>query len=255
MRRVKKIRHYLVFLISVIVIIDKSLLYSNEIHIAVASNFAKTIKNIVHLYQSKTNNKVIVSYGSTGMHFLQIKNGAPFDIFFAADVSRPKVLENLGLTQANSRFTYAIGRIVLWVPNPNSLNPGWDILIGGQKNLRIAIANPKLAPYGKAALEIMEALGVWERLKKNVIRGNDINQTYNFIRSGNADIGFISYSQIKSSNQVSSGSILEPKKNLYNKIEQQAVLLKDNNVAKDFMSFFKTKEVIKIIKDDGYEIP
>ena len=255
MHKVKKKRHCLVFLITIIIIINKNLVYSNEIHIAVASNFASTIKNIVNAYQIKTKNKVFISYGSTGMHFLQIKNGAPFDIFFAADVWRPKVLESLGLAQPNSRFTYAIGRIVLWVPNINNLTPEWDLLVSDQKKSKIAIANPRLAPYGQAAKEIMESLGVWEKVKNNVIRGNDINQTYNFIVSGNADMGFISYSQIKSNNEISISSILEPKKNLYNKIEQQAVLLKNNETAKDFIKFFKSSEVTKIIKEHGYETP
>ena len=101
----------------------------------------------------------------------------------------------------------------------------------------------------------MVSLGIWEKVKNNVIRGNDINQTYNFIVSGNADMGFISYSQIKSNNEISISSILEPKKNLYTKIEQQAVLLKNNETAKDFIRFFKSSEVKKIIKEDGYEIP
>jgi len=165
------------------------------------------------------------------------------------------LLESLGLAQSNSRFTYAIGRIVLWVPNKNNLNPEWDILISNQKKSKIAIANPRLAPYGQAAKEIMESLGMWEKVKNNVIRGNDINQTYNFIVSGNADMGFISYSQVKSNNEISISSILEPKKNLYTKIEQQAVLLKNNETAKDFIRFFKSSEVNKIIKENGYEIP
>ena len=255
MHKVEKKSRCPIYLITLIIIINKNLVYSNEIHIAVASNFASTIKNIANAYQLKTKNKVFISYGSTGMHFLQIKNGAPFDIFFAADVRRPKLLESLGLAQSNSRFTYAIGRIVLWVPNKNNLNPEWDILISNQKKSKIAIANPRLAPYGQAAKEIMESLGMWEKVKNNVIRGNDINQTYNFIVSGNADMGFISYSQVKSNNEISISSILEPKKNLYTKIEQQAVLLKNNETAKDFIRFFKSSEVNKIIKENGYEIP
>ena len=110
------------------------------------------------------------------------------------------------------------------------------------KKSKIAIANPRLAPYGQAAKEIMESLGMWEKVKNNVIRGNDINQTHNFIVSGNADMGFISYSQVKSNNEISINSILEPKKNLYTKIEQQAVLLKNNETAKDFIRFLKVQK-------------
>ena len=164
------------------------------------------------------------------------------------------MLESLGLAQSNSRFTYAIGRIVLWVPNKNNLNPEWDILISNQKKSKIAIANPRLAPTSSSKRNngILRYVG---KVKNNVIRGNDINQTYNFIVSGNADMGFISYSQVKSNNEISINSILEPKKNLYTKIEQQAVLLKNNETAKDFIRFFKSSEVNKIIKENGYEIP
>lgn len=227
---------------------------ADEIRIAVASNFSSTIKEIKKQFELSSGHKVILSFGSTGKHFAQITNGAPFEAFFAADVARPKLLEEQGMVQSGSRFTYAIGKVVLWSPDPAMVDKEGSVLI--QSNFRhLSIANPKLAPYGMAAEQIMKAKSVWDRLQGKLVRGENINQAYNFVKSGNAEAGFIALSQIIQPNNVIHGSYWIPPQLLYAPIEQQAVLLRDNTVAREFLEFVKSEKMKKIIKDSGYDTP
>jgi molybdate transport system substrate-binding protein len=229
-------------------------LSADEIRVAVASNFITTIKPVVTAFETITHHKVILISGSTGKHYAQIKNGAPFDAFFAADTRRPQLLEEEALTVANSRFTYAIGKLILWSPKNNYINSTGDIL---QKHSfrHIAIANPKLAPYGKAAEEVLRTYNVWHSLKRKIVRGENIGQTFQFVKSGNAELGFISYSQIKHSDHPISGSWWNIPQSLYTPIEQQAVLLKDTKAARDFLSFIKSEKSLAIIRSFGYATP
>jgi molybdate transport system substrate-binding protein len=227
---------------------------ADEIRVAVASNFSNAMKDIAELFEKRTGHRVILVFGSTGKHYAQIKNGAPFEAFIAADVLRPKLLEEEGIARSGSRFTYAIGKVVLWSPNSKLVDAKGKVL-SSDTFRHLAIANPKLAPYGEAAEQVMRALGVRDVLERRIVRGEDIGQTFQFVRSGNAELGFVAYSQIKSPEVSAEGSFWEPPQSLYDPVEQQAVLLKDNAVARELLSFMKSGESLKIIRDYGYGTP
>ncbi|MCL4165363.1 UNVERIFIED_CONTAM: hypothetical protein GTU68_033289, partial [Idotea baltica] len=146
-------------------------------------------------FEAESGHEVVVITGSTGKHYAQIKNGAPFDAFFAADSERPKILETELIAVSNTRFTYAIGQLVLWSPDPNLIDSDGTALKTGSFR-RLSIANPRLAPYGRAAQEVLENLGLWESAAKRIVRGENISQAMHFVQSGNADLGLLAYSQI-----------------------------------------------------------
>ncbi len=226
---------------------------TETIRIAVASNFNEPIKEIAAQYQKETGHRLIVSIGSTGKHYAQIINGAPFDLFLAADMQRPYLLEQQGYAVTGSRFTYARGRLVLWSPDTDYIDTEGKVLESGLYR-RLAIANPRLAPYGKAAQEVLTTRGLWETLQKRMVRGESIGQAYQFVKSGNAELGFVSYAQIRRPGDHDAGSYWLIPQNLYQPIEQQAVLLKDNPVATDFMSYLQKQKVKAIIARYGYDV-
>jgi molybdate transport system substrate-binding protein len=226
--------------------------YAETIHIAVATNFREPAREIVARYQHVSNKKLFLSYGSTGKIYAQIKHGAPFDIFFAADTWRPRLLEEEGLAVAGSRFTYAQGRLVLWSQQNNFVDKEGVVLQMGKFN-RLAIANPDLAPYGRAAKEVLQAKGLWKVLSPRIVRGENIGQTFHFIKSGNAELGFIAYSQIIQMNQPFAGSFWLVPQKLYRPIQQQAVLLKDTRETRDFFDFVRGPEAKAIIQAYGYD--
>ena len=227
---------------------------ADEIHVAVASNFADAIKTIAQQFEANTGLKVILSFGSTGKHYAQIKNGAPFDAFFAADTKRPKLLDEEDLIIPDSRFTYAVGKIVLWSPNKDLVDANAKIL-AEDKFRHLAIANPKLAPYGKAAQEVLQARGLWSQLQGRMVRGENIGQTFQFVKSGNAELGFVAYSQVKRPGQPVTGSLWAIPQSLYSPIAQQAVLLKDNETARKFLQFIRSNQALDIIEGYGYGTP
>jgi len=231
---------------------------ADDIKVAVASNFYPAMKELVlhyELKQSQTseNHKIVIISGSSGKHYAQIINGAPFDIFFSADKARPILLEKKGLSESESRFTYALGKLVLW----SSLN---DFVEKDERlfnnDLRfLAIANPKIAPYGVAAREVLISINLWEEVQSKLVRGENIAQTFQFVNSGNAKLGFISYSQLRNPNYPLVGSFWEVPQSLYKPIEQQVVLLKKSSLAKDFLSFIGSDESLNIISKYGYDLP
>ena len=221
--------------------------------IAVASNFSEPIKVIATQYEKYSGHRLILVFGSTGKHYAQIINGAPFDVFLAADIRRPQLLEQQGIAIAGSRFTYARGQLVLWSLTADYVDAAGDVLPNGEYQ-RLAIANPKLAPYGKAAQQVLQSKGLWKVLQPRLVRGESIGQAYQFVRSGNAELGLIAYSQIKQPGHTNTGSYWLIPQALYQPIDQQAVLLKDNAVARNFMSYLRTQQVKKIIKQFGYDI-
>ena len=227
---------------------------AEEIRVAAASNFTDAITSIARRFEAITNHKVTLIFGSTGKHYAQIKNGAPFDAFFAADVRRPELLENESVALPGSRFTYAVGKVVLWSPKTGYVDSEGRILESSEFRY-LAIANPKLAPYGKAAQEILQARRLWGRLSGRLVRGENIGQTFQFVKSGNAELGFVAYSQVKRPNQPIEGTFWEVPQTLYTSIEQQAVLLKDSVAARAFLSFVRSREALKIIHDYGYDTP
>ncbi len=229
-------------------------LIASEIRVVVATNFADAIKIISKRFETHTGHKVTLIFGSTGKHYAQIKNGAPFDAFLAADILRPARLEKEGVALPGSRFTYAIGKLVLWSPRQGYVDPKGNVLAHG-KFRHLAIANPKLAPYGKAAQEILQSRGLWDGISGRLVRGENIGQTFQFVKSGNAELGFVAYSQVKRINQPTEGSYWVVPQALYTSIEQQAVLLKESKAARAFLLFLRSEEALKIIHDYGYDIP
>lgn len=223
---------------------------AEEIRVAVASNFMSTIKILGAKFEQKTGHRVILSSGSTGKHYAQIIHGAPFHAFFAADTKRPALLEQSGLTQANSRFTYAIGKLALWSPKGLAENNGTALRKGKFRHL--AIANPKLAPYGKAAFQVLQARGLWLPLKNKIVRGENIAQTFQFVKSGNADLGFIASSQLEPPDRNRVWLVPQA---LYKPIRQQAVLIKNNAAAQAFVDYVQSDEAKKIIEESGYSTP
>ena len=229
-------------------------LHAGEIRVAVASNFANALREMSAVFTHKTGHKVKISTGSTGKHYAQIKNGGPFDIFFAADTRRPELLDKEGLAVVGSRFTYARGKLVLWSPQKDLVdNEGRVLELGNFTYL--AVANPKLAPYGKAAQQVLQKRGLWNSFRKRMVRGENIGQTFQFVKSGNAPLGFVAASQVKRGGVISEGSFWEVPEEYYSAINQQAVLLKNNEVAQSFISFVRSEEGLSIIRDFGYEAP
>ena len=227
---------------------------SAEIMVAAASNFAPPLTDLAKRYEQQNGAKVILAFGSSGKHFAQISNGAPFDLFYSADTERPKLLEDKGIAVSGSRYTYAIGHIVLWSPDENLIDNEGRVLSAG--NFRhIAIANPKLAPYGFAASEFLEKKGLLNKLAPRMVRGENIAQTFQFVKSANAELGFIALSQVKMPGQQIPGSWWEIPHSLYTPIEQQAVMLKDNKASRAFLAFMKSTEARQVIQDYGYSIP
>ena len=227
---------------------------AGEIRVAVASNFSRAMAAIADQFEKESEHTVKLSFGSTGKHYAQIVNGAPFDAFFAADVKRPELLENDGRGMAGSRFTYAVGKLILWSPKPDLVDSRADTL--KQRTFRyLAIANPRLAPYGVAARQVLQSLELWQDMQGRLVRGENIGQAFQFVASGNAELGFVARSQVRYLGQEATGSAWAVPQTLYDPIEQQAVLLSDKQAARAFMSFMRSEEVIRIIRDHGYEAP
>ena len=232
---------------------------ADEIKIAVASNFYPTMKELVTHFESitpnsdTTNNIVLIS-GSSGKHYAQILNGAPFDLFFSADKLRPNMLEKEDVFNNQSRFTYALGKLALWSPFNEYVDSDGQVLYNDDFRF-LAIANPKIAPYGIASKETLISMNLWQDMEEKLVRGENIAQTFQFAKSGNAKLGFVSYSQILSLNSSSEGSYWLVPQDMYQPIEQQAILLKDSSLGKDFLSFIMSDEALDIIKRNGYDLP
>lgn len=217
-----------------------------ELRIAVASNFKAPASELVKRFQERTGRNVTITLGSTGKLYAQIRNGAPFAVFLAADAERPRLLEQEIPAAKGSRFTYAIGKLVLWSPDPELVDNEGKVLESDFGKL--ALANPKLAPYGVAAEEVLRKKGVWDKVERRLVRGENIGQTFQFVSTGNAEIGFVALSQAKGKG----GSLWEVPHELYTPIEQQAVLLSGDEGAREFLEFLKSEEARKLIREFGY---
>jgi len=222
--------------------------------VAVAANFVPPFREVAMEFEKATGHTLQVASGSSGNFYTQIKNGAPFDVFFSADNERPKLLEEEGLGVKGSHFTYAIGRLVLWSPDPN-LVKGEDTL-RSEKFKHLAIANPKTAPYGVAAMQAMQKLEVWESVQPRIVLGENLGQTIGFIESGNAELGFLALSQVMDPKMKGKGSRWDVPVDLHEPIQQDVVLLtkgKDNPAAKALMEFMGGPQATAIIERYGYE--
>ena len=223
---------------------------------AVAANFAAPMQKIAQVFEQETGHKAILSLGSTGGFFAQIKNGAPFQVLLAADDETPLRLEKEGLGVAGSRFTYATGKLVLWSKQPGLVDDKGEVLKSG-KFLRIAIANPKLSPYGAAAIETMTKLGVLLALQPKLVQGENIAQTYQFVASENAQLGFVALSQVLSEGKISQGSGWVVPASLHAPIQQDAILLNkgaDSPAAKALMAYLRGDKAQAFIRNFGYAL-
>ncbi len=225
--------------------------------VAVASNFSAPMKTLVEIFMNVSGHKVVLCFGSTGMLYTQIHNGAPYHMFFAADADRPILLEKEGLIIAGSRMTYAIGRIALWSADKAVIDRDGAVL-GSGNLVRLALANPRLAPYGVAAVETLKNMEVYERVKEGIVFGENISQTYQFIYTGNIKFGFVSLSQIVKDGLITSGSYWLVPQNLHSPLKQDAVILglaKGQPAAAEFLIWIKSEVATKIISSFGYTLP
>lgn len=229
---------------------------AEEVTVAVAANFTAPMKQIAADFEKATGHKVVLSFGASGKFYAQIKNGAPFQLFLSADDEKPAQLEKDGLTVPGSRFTYAIGTLVLWSAKPGFVDPKGEVLRKGTYN-KVSIANPKLAPYGTAAIEVLTRQGLLDAVSPKFVQGENIAQTFQFVSSGNADLGFVALSQVMQDGKITSGSAWIVPGSLHAPIRQDAVLLlkgKGNAAAEGLATYLKTDKVKAYIRTYGYEI-
>lgn len=228
--------------------------WAEDVQVAVAANFTKPMEKIAADFEKATGNKVMTSFGASGKLVEQMKNGAPFEIFLSADQKNPLKLEEEKLDVPGSRFTYAVGKLVLWSAKPGSVDDKGDVLKTADFQ-HIAIADPKTAPYGKAALDTMTKLGLLETLQPKIVQGDSIAQTKEFVSSGNAELGFVALSQVI---KDSSGSSWTVPQALYEPLYQDAILLKtgeNSPAAKALLAYLKSAPAQAVIKAFGYELP
>jgi molybdate transport system substrate-binding protein len=253
---IQKLRSALTAVVALSVL-TSSPVFAGEVNAAVASNFSAPMKQIAALFQQQSGDTVKLSFGSTGKFYAQIKDGAPFDVFFAADSATPQRLEGEGMTVNGSRFVYALGNLVLWSEQPGYVDDKGEVLRKGSYG-KLAIADPKLAPYGMAAKETLEKLNLWDSVQRKLVMGENITQTYQFAATGNVELAFVALSQVMRDGKVSAGSWWIVPQEMYNPIRQSAVLLsgaKDKEAAQAFLDFLKGKQAAAVIRSFGYELP
>jgi molybdate transport system substrate-binding protein len=224
-----------------------------EIRIAVAANFASTLKDLARDFALESGHRVQISSGSTGRHYAQIRNGAAFDVFLAADSARPARLEAEGIGVPGSRFTYAVGQLVLWAPGEAELGSAEEYL-NNNGSRPLAIANPRLAPYGLAAQQVLQAWQLWERLQPRLVRGENIAQAYQFVASGNAPAGLVALSQLLAGNKVTPGTYQVIPDHLHGPIRQQALLLRNGDAAEAFLKYLQGEAANRVILAAGYRV-
>lgn len=224
-----------------------------EVRVAVAANFAATLQTLAAGFRSETGHRLRVSSGSTGKHYAQIHNGAAFDVFLAADSARPARLEAEGIGVAGSRFTYAVGRLALWVPGGTDPGPP-DRYLGTADLRRLAIANPRLAPYGLAARQALQAWQLWDRLQARLVRGENAAQAFQFVATGNAPAGLVALSHLLTAG-VPDGEFRLISDHLHQPIRQQALLLRRGEAAEAFLAYLGGDAAAAVIRAAGYQLP
>lgn len=244
------------FLITGILCLLSGGLHAEEINVAVASNFTSAMRDIVTDFEAETGHKVSLSFGSSGKFFAQISHGAPFQAFLSADQAKPAKLEEAGFTVPGSRFTYAMGKLALWSKDDRLIDGSESVLKQGKFN-KIALANPKLAPYGIAALETLKNLHLDASTAEKWVKGENIAQTFQFVDTGNAELGFVALSQVLEKGEIKSGSVWQVPTELHNPIKQDAVLLKygrESNAARQLLDFMRSDKARAIIESYGYNM-
>ena len=228
---------------------------AGEVKVAVAANFAQTLKEIGTGFEKDTGHKLALTQGSTGKLYAQISQGAPFDVLLSADDETTEKLISEGKAITGTRFTYAIGRLALWSPKPDLVDEGGQVL-KTDKFRFLAIANARVAPYGRAAVQVMQKLGVLSSIEPRVVQGESITQTFQFISTGNAQLGFVALSQINENGKIKSGSAWIVPEHMHEQLRQDAVLLnpgKDSAAASALLNFLKSDKAKKIIAAHGYQ--
>jgi molybdate transport system substrate-binding protein len=232
---------------------------AQEIRVAAAADLQFAMQDIATRFQKETGRSVQVIYGSSGNFFQQLENGAPFDIFFSANLDYVKRLEAAGLTEPGSYYLYATGKIVIWVPNESKL----DLSSGLQALLnpsikKIAVANPEHAPYGQAAVAALEKEGLYDKVKTKLVLGENISQTASFVVSGSADVGIVALSLVRSPTMKDKGRYVEIPDGQYPPIEQACVILnssKNKDAARQFLGFIKTPPIGRLFESYGFKVP
>jgi molybdate transport system substrate-binding protein len=230
--------------------------HADEVQVAVAANFTAPMQQIAAEFEKDTGHKVMLSFGATGKFFAQISNGAPFEVLLAADDETPARLEKEFLAAPHSRFTYAIGKLVLWSAQAGYVDARGEILKSGEFK-HLALANPKTAPYGAAAIEAMKKLGALESVQSRFVQGENVAQAHQFVASGNAELGFVALAQVYKDGRITSGSAWIVPASLHAPIRQDAVVLakgKHNRAAAALTDYLKANKVRAIIKSYGYEL-
>ncbi|CAI3788517.1 Molybdate-binding protein ModA [Pseudomonas sp. MM227] len=230
--------------------------YADEVQVAVAANFTAPIQAIAKAFEADTGHKLVAAYGSTGQFYTQIKNGAPFEVFLAADDSTPAKLESEQETVPGSRFTYATGTLALWSAKPGYVDAEGAVLKGNSYQ-HLSIANPKAAPYGLAATQVLAKMNLTQATQPKLVEGQNITQAFQFVSTGNAELGFVALSQIYKDGKVEQGSAWIVPAALHDPIKQDAVILnkgRDSEAAKALMQYLKGPAAAAIIKSYGYQI-
>ncbi len=229
---------------------------AEEVNVAVAANFTAPMNVIAAEFAKDTGHEAKLAFGSSGKFYAQIKNGAPFQVFLSADDAKPAKLEQEGMTVVGSRFTYAVGTLVLWSAKPGFVDDKAAVLKRGDYN-KLAIANPKLAPYGAAAVEVLEGMGLMAAAEPKLVQGENIAQTFQFALTGNAELGFVALSQVMKDGKITSGSAWIVPGNLHQPIRQDAVILSSgegNAAAVALMKYLQGDKAKAIIRSYGYDI-
>ena len=240
----------------VLALLGTALVHAEEVQVAVAANFTAPMQKIAVEFEKDTGHKAQLAFGSTGKFYAQIRNGAPFEILLAADDTTPEKLEKEGAAVAGSRFTYAIGKLVLWSSKPGFVDDKGEVLKKGEFK-HVSIANPKLAPYGAAAIETLTALKLLDAIQPKFVQGENIAQTHQFVATGNAELGFVALSQVMKDGKISEGSGWIVPSSLHQPIRQDAVLLtngKGKPAAEALMKYLAGEKAKAVIQSFGYAL-
>ena len=243
----------LAFVLAATLLLGVAPVFAADTQVAVAANFTAPASEIAAAFVAKTGHHAILSFGSSGQFYTQISHGAPYEVFLSADSDRPKRAEQDGFGVPGTRFSYAYGRLALWSATPGLVDDKGAVLTGGGFN-KLSIADPAVAPYGVAAVQTLEKLGIYDRVQPKIVKGASITQAYDFVHTGAAQLGFVALSQVI--NDTSGSRWLVPE-SYHDPIDQQAILLRTgdkNPAARAFIAFLKGPEARKIIKRYGYEV-
>jgi molybdate transport system substrate-binding protein len=225
-----------------------------EVSVAVATNFAEPLHALARAFATASGHTLRVSAGSSGKLYAQIVNGAPFEVFLSADQERTARLETAQQAVPGTRFTYAFGRLALWSPGDGALASDAVAVLKAGAFRHVALANPDLAPYGLAARQTLERLGLWTALAPKVVMGQDAGQTFNLVATGNAELGFVALSQLRGQAKSAGGSFWVVPADLHAPVRQDAVLLRDSPAARAFLAFLRSPEALRIIEGFGYGV-